>query len=167
MNAAEAGDVLLEEPDWRERYAEITALLDPMDEKKYPYELVQDDAFEQLFREYRRFHFTWGEDGRRYPLPATQASIALATLRVFPPRSRTKNIERDGKCYEPDLGDDHMWLQIDNRAWRIVAVDSKTLFLDSFGEEMQIAVDHPGWPKYVDKALEALWAAWPRESRDG
>jgi hypothetical protein len=157
MTPAEAGAVLLEEPDWQERLAEIMG--DRLDDKKYPYELVQEDAFEQLLREYRRFHFTWGDDGKRYPMPADKACIALAGLRIFPPRSIIKDVSRDGQCYEPDLGDNHMWLTINQRAWRIVAVESGTLFLDSFGEAMQIEANHPGWAKYIDKVLEALWAA--------
>jgi hypothetical protein len=157
MNAAEAGAVELEEPNWVGRFTEhFAATKDDL-----PVELREDHAFEETFKDYRRFHFTWLEDGKRKPCDSARAIIGLAKLRIFPPRSRRKLIERDGKCYEPDRGDDHMWLTIARRAWRIEEIQANTLFLDSFDEKMPFDMTGKNWPKYVDKAVEAMNAAWP------
>jgi hypothetical protein len=82
--------------------------------------------------------------------------IALAKLRIFPPRNLIKDVPRDGKCYEPDLGDDHLWLQIAGRAWRIVAIEDKMLILDSFGEDKQIDLNRARWEANTNAALAAM-----------
>jgi hypothetical protein len=157
MNAAEAGDVRLEEPDWRELFIASVARKD----ETYPIELREDDSFAEILWEYRRFHFTWLEDGKRLPMPAAQAIIGLAKLRIFPPRSRRKDIPHGGALFE-EQHDNHCWLQIQQRAWRINAIEGGVLFLDSFGEEKQIGpFTREQWSKYVDKAADALNAAYP------
>ena len=157
MTAAEAGEILLEEPDWREMFR---ASVDRKD-GGYPIELREDDSFAEILWEYRKFHFTWLPDGMRRPMPASEAGIALAELRIFPPRSRRKDIPRDGALYEIDH-DNHCWLQINQRAWRIKTIEGGIMFLDSFGDEKQIGpFTREQWEKYVDKALEALRVAYP------
>jgi hypothetical protein len=158
MTAAEAGAIELEEPNWHGRFVEhFAATRDDL-----PIELREDHAFEETFKDYRRFHFEWLPDGTRKPLDSVRAVIGLAKLRIFPPRSRRLNIERDGKCYEPDLGDDHMWLTTSaGRAWRIEAIESNTLFLDSFGDKMQIDLATYVWDKHIARSLAAMNAAWP------
>jgi hypothetical protein len=156
MNAAEARAIELEEPDWAERF-QLKVELCCLPTR----ELCEEWAFEQTIRDYRRFHFTWLEDGKRKPLDATSAVIALAKLRIFPPRSRVRNDQRTDKLYEPDIGDDHCWLQVAGRAYRIEAIESNTLFLDSFGDKLSIDLERARWKGYVDNCVEALRAAWP------
>jgi hypothetical protein len=84
------------------------------------------------------------------------AVIGLAKLGIWP----AKSITRHGS--ELDIGDAHMWLIISQRAWKIEAIESDTLFLDSFGEKMQISNMHAKkWDAYCDKAIEFLHAAYP------
>jgi hypothetical protein len=155
VSPAEAGAVELEEPDWRERFEQHCASY-----AKLPRYLAEDSAFEDVLRDYRRFHFAWVEvkgEPKRLPMAAVDAIIALAGKRIFPPRNLIKDVPRDGKCYEPDLGDDHMWLQIAGHMWRIAGVESKMLLLDNlFGEGKQIDLSKAKWEKYVEAALEAL-----------
>jgi len=159
VTPAEAGAILLEEPNWRDRFEEIVAQWRQTEPSRYPIELRLNDAFEQLLREYRRFHFTWLEDGKRMPMAATPAIIALACLRIFPPRSRMKNLARDGLHFKEQI-DDHCWLQVAGRAWRIEAIESKVIFLESFGEHMQLDVSRVKWDNYIKKAVASLDAVW-------
>lgn len=154
MSPFEAGQVELEEPNWREVFEE-ECLRWP----RLPRYLQEDSAFESVLKRWRRFHFTEVEvDGKpkRRPAGATEAIIALAQLRIFPPRSLIKDIPRDNQCYEPDLGDEHMWLQIAGRAWRIVAIEDRQLILDSFGEGKQIDLTTARWEKHTEAAVTLL-----------
>ena len=157
MSPAEAGAIELEEPDWRERFEEHARRW-----PKLPRYLAEDSAFEATLKDWRIFHATTVEvKGKpmRRPAGAVEAMIALAGMRIFPPRNLIKDVPRDGKCYEPDIGDDHCWLQIAGRAWRIVAIEDRMLILDSFGEDKQIDLNKAKWDKYLEAALAALDAA--------
>jgi hypothetical protein len=155
MSPAEAAAIDLEEPDWRERF-EDHCLRWP----RLPRYRAEDSAFEATLTDWRRFHSSEDEsEGKRRPAPAVEGIIALARLRLFPPRNLIKDIPRDGKLLEEDLGDAHMWLQIAGRAWRIVAIEDKTLILDSFGEQKQIDLSRAKWTAYTEAALAALRAA--------
>lgn len=157
MSPAEAGALEFEEPDWRERFEEHCRRW-----PKWPRYLAEDSAFESTLKDWRLFHATTVEvngEMKRRPAGAVEAMIALAGLRIFPPRNLIKDVPRDGKCYEPDVGDDHMWLQIAGRAWRIVGVESRMLLLDSFGESKQIDLNKAKWEKYTEAALAAMAAA--------
>lgn len=152
MNPFEAGQVVIEEPNWHEVFEEHKKRW-----PRLPDYLACDSAFEATLKDWRRFHATQieGSDKRR-PAGATEAIIALAQLRIFPPRSLIKDIPRDGKCYEPDLGDEHCWLQIAGRAWRIVAIEDRQLILDSFGEGKQIDLTTARWEKHTEAAVTLL-----------
>jgi hypothetical protein len=150
----EAGELELEEPNWRDRFESHCERW-----PRLPRYLQEDSAFEATLLDWRRFHWTPIEvEGKlkKRPAGATQAIVALAKLRIFPPRNLIKDVPRDGKCYEPDLGDDHLWLQIAGRAWRIVAIEDKMLILDSFGEDKQIDLNRARWKENTDAALAAM-----------
>jgi hypothetical protein len=153
----EAGLIELEEPNWRERFEEHKKRW-----PKLPDYLACDSAFEAVLSDWRRFHWTPVEvEGKlkKRPAGAVEAIIALAKLGIMPPRSLREDIPRGGGCYEPDLGDDHMWLQVAGRAWRIVTIEDKMLILDSFGEAKQINLTSARWENYIEAAtamLEAL-----------
>jgi hypothetical protein len=152
----EAGLIELEEPNWRERFEEH-CLRWP----KLPRYLAEDSAFEATLSDWRRFHWTPVEvEGKlkKRPAGAVEAIIALAKLGIMPPRSLREDIPRGGGCYEPDLGDDHCWLQVAGRAWRIVTIEDKMLILDSFGEAKQINLTSARWENYIEAATATLEA---------
>jgi hypothetical protein len=154
MTPREAGELELEEPNWRDRFEEH-CLRWP----KLPRYLAEDSAFEATLSDWRRHHFTWVEvDGKakRRAAKAIDGMIALAKLRIFPPRNLIKDAPRDGKCYEPDLGDDHCWLTISGRAWRVVTIEDRMLILDSFGEDKQIDLNRAKWEANTNAALAAM-----------
>lgn len=150
MNAAEAGAIELEEPDWNEYFS---GFVSDMDEKN-PIELRQDSAFEKTLLLYRQFHFTWLDNGKRRPMASSNAVIALAILGIMAPRSRRKDMPHDASTFEYQH-DEHCWL-VNERAWRIVAIEDKTLCLDSFGDTKQVDLAVAKWDKYVEQRLQIL-----------
>jgi hypothetical protein len=62
----------------------------------------------------------------------------------------------DGQC----------WFVSEGRAWRVLGIEDKMLFLNSFGEERQIALEPASkWTKYCElhaAALEAVRENGPR-----
>lgn len=150
MNPFEAGQVVIEEPNWREVFEE-ECLRWP----RLPRYLQEDSAFESVLKQWRRFHHIQ-VDGKRRPAGATEAIIALARLRVFPPRNLIKDVPRDGKCLAVDVGDEHMWLQIAGRAWRIIAIEDRILILDSFDEPKYIDLTTAKWEKHTEAAVALL-----------
>ena len=147
VSPAEAAAVELEEPDWRERFEAHIARW-----PKLPRYLAENEAFEQTLKEWRRFHAV---DDK--PAIAYEGMVALARLKILPPRSLIKDIERTGACFAEQF-DDHMWLTMSQRAWRIIAIESRVLFLESFGEQTQVDLSRAKWEKYCEKAAEALEA---------
>ena len=147
VSPAEARAVEFEEPDWRERFETHCARW-----PRLPRYLQEDSAFEATLRDWRRWHAT---DDR--PAPAYDGMIALTVLGVMPPRNLIRDVERTSACFEEQI-DDHMWLTMSQRAWRIVAVESRVLFLESFGEQTQVDLARAKWEKYCEKAAEVLEA---------
>ena len=156
MTPREAGEIELEEPDWRERFEEHANR-----RPKLPPYLAWDNAFEATMREWRLFHFTWIESGgkaKRRPAGATEAMIALAQLKIFPARFLHKDVPRqDASGYQAD---DHMWLSINREQWRILGVEDKMLCLERRFEDkpetMQIDLAKAKWEKYCVAASQAL-----------
>jgi hypothetical protein len=153
LTPAEAGAVIFEEPDWRERFDEHCERWALM-----PRELAEDNAFKEVLADWRRFHAAPIEGtNKRQPAPAVDAMIALANLRIFPPRSTLKDVPRDGVTgYQAD---DHMWLQIAGEQWRIVGVEDRMLCLERMdGETKQIDLRKAKWGAYTKMAAAALKA---------
>jgi hypothetical protein len=161
MTPAEAGAFEFEEPDWRERFAEHCQRW-----SRLPQELAESEAFEATLADWRRFHWTPIEvDGKkkRQPAGAVEAMVALAALRIFPPRFTIKDVPRDNATgYQAD---DHMWLSIAGEQWRITAVENRMLILERFmgddsrPETKQIDLTKAKWAKHTDAALKAMGAS--------
>jgi hypothetical protein len=154
MTPHEAGAVEYEEPDWKVRFEEHVLRW-----PKLPAYLARDSAFEATLSDWRRFHWSPVEvDGKlkKRPAGATEAIVALAKLGIMPPRSLREDIPRDGELHEPDIGDDHCWLQVAGRAWRIVGIEDRMLILDSFGEGKQIDLNRARWDNYTEAAAQML-----------
>lgn len=152
VSPAEAAAIEYEEPDWKVRFEEHCARW-----PRLPRYLQEDSAFEATMRDYRKWH---AKD--KIPAPAFDAMVALSVLGIMPPRNLIKDVKRDGVCFE-EQHDNHMWLTMSQRAWRIIAVEDKTLVLDSFGEQTQIDLSRAKWAKYIEKAAEALEALRKKE----
>ena len=90
VSPAEAAAVELEEPDWKERFEAHIARW-----PKLPRYLAENEAFEQTLKEWRRFHAV---DNK--PAIAYEGMVALARLKILPPRSLIKDIERTGACFQ-------------------------------------------------------------------
>jgi hypothetical protein len=156
LTPAEAMSVELEEPDWRKRFEEH-CLRWP----KLPRYLAEDNAFEAVLKDWRRFHFSWGEvegkPARIYP-GSPAGCIALAQLKIFPPRFTIKDVPRtDEGGYQRD---DHMWLSISGEQWRVTTIEDRMLHLEKGFEEprqaMQIDLNRARWTKYTESAVAAL-----------
>lgn len=143
MSPQEASEVMLEEPDWREVF-ENECLRWP----RLPRHLQEDNAFESVLKKWRHFHMT---------NDASAGMVALATLHIFPPRWLIKDEPRDGKCFQ-EQHDEHCWITMSQRAWRIVTIEDRIMLCDSFGEQTQIDLATAKWGKYLDKAVEAMEA---------
>lgn len=148
MSPAEASAVELEEPDWLDEF-ELECRRWPT----WPRHLAEDSAFESILKRWRRYHAV---DDK--PASAYDAMIALARLRLFPPRNLIKDVPRDGKRLE-EQHDSHMWVIMSQRAWRVIGVEDKMLLLDSFGDQTQVSLEPRKWLKHTEKAVEWL-KAW-------
>ena len=116
-----------------------------------------EHAFENLLLEWRKWHFTPLDDGRKKMAPSVDGVIALALLGVMPPRTLP---DRPPGLFE-EQHDDHCWFVSEGRAWRILGIEDKMLMLNSFGDEWQIDLTRAKWEKYCEAwsaALEALRA---------
>ena len=170
MSPAEAGAIDLEEPDWRERYADYLAgypkprVLQVHATPAQIRLLGEEFAFEQTLVDWRRFHATPTPEGKRRPAPAVDGVIALAKLRVFPPRSINQNLPLCGPLFTGEPHDDHCWLTVRQEAWAIRAIEDKTLHLwrgwEPEIETMTIDMSRAKWGPYCDKAVEFLRAAY-------
>jgi len=154
VSPAEARAVEYEEPNWKERFEDHCQRFVTL-----PRYLQENEAFEQVLKDWRRWHAT---DDK--PAGAVEAMIALAKLKIFPPRNLIGNTERTSACFQ-DQHDDHMWLTMSQRAWRIITIESQVMFLESFGEQTQVDLvwAKPRWEKWVDKAVEAM-EAWTKKA---
>jgi hypothetical protein len=159
MNPAQAGQVEYEEPDWLERFNEQCARW-----PRLPRYLQEDSAFEEVLRQWRRFHSTPVEvDGemKRRPAAAIDAIIALAKLKVMPPRSAWTDIPH-GDAAEGFQYDDHMWMSYAGEQWRITAIEDRTLHLERMWfeekqrETKQIDLNRARWDGYIAAAVAVL-----------
>jgi hypothetical protein len=179
MSPAEAGMVDYEEPDWRERFADyVRAYPRPVGQVyssvALEHNLAEEDAFERTLKDWRRFHATpviVNGEQKRQPADAVDGVIALAKLRVFPPRSINQNLPRDGALFTGVQADDHCWLTVRQEAWAIRGVEDKTLHLWRGWapnlEYLTIDLSRARWGPYCDKAVEFLRAAWPDFEKGG
>jgi hypothetical protein len=158
MTPFEAGQIEFEEPDWPERF-EDHCLRWP----NLPRYLAEDSAFEATLTDWRRFHGTpivvEGKTKTK-PAPAVDGMIALAKLRIFPPRNLIKDVPRDGVA--GFQADDHMWLSIAGEQWRITAIEDRMLLLErgfsDAPETKQIDLGRAKWDKYIEAAVSMLEA---------
>jgi hypothetical protein len=158
MNPAEAAAVEYEEPDWRARFEEQCARW-----PKLPRYLAEDAAFEAVLSRWRRFHSTPVEIGGkqlRQPAGAVEAMIALAKLKIMPPRSVWNEIPH-GDVVEGFQHDAHMWMSYAQEQWRITAIADRMLHLEKMSfddktETKQIDLERARWDKYVEAAVAVL-----------
>ena len=139
MSPAEAS-AITEEPDWVQMFAGPR--------------LDQRSAFENLLIEWRKWHFTPLDDGRKRMAPSVDGVIALAILGIMPPRT----LDRPPGLFE-DQVDDQCWFVSEGRSWRILGIEDKMLMLNSFGDEKQIDLTRAKWDSYCAHhaaVLEAL-----------
>lgn len=158
LSPADAMAVELEEPNWQIRFEEHLTRW-----PKLPSYMAEENAFEATLKDWRRFHFTWGEvEGKKakiYP-GAPAGCIALAQLRIFPPRFTFKDVPRtDESGFQAD---DHMWLSIAGEQWRITALEDRVLHLEKRFEDKpeakQIDLNRARWDKYIESATAVLEA---------
>jgi hypothetical protein len=158
LTPREAAAVEYQEPDWRELF-ELECARHP----KWPRHLQQVDAFEEVMRRWRRFHWTPVEikgEQKKMPAGATEAMVALAGVGIMPPRSEYKYLLA-GLGYQQD---DHMWLSISGEQWRIIAIEDRMLILnkmtfdDSKPEIMSIDLNRADWTKHTEAAVAILEA---------
>jgi hypothetical protein len=140
MSPAAAAESL-DEPGWAELWSRLKAA---------------NDGFETILRKWREWHWTPIEiDGapKKKMGSSVDGMIALAKLgimaRLIPENPLTNLV---------DQIDDHCWLSISGRAWRIVGIEDRTLFLNSFGEEKQIDLNKAKWEKHTEAAVAVLEA---------
>jgi hypothetical protein len=153
----EAGAVEYQEPDWHEVFKTECGR-----HPEWPRYLQEIDAFEEVMRRWRRFHWTPVEikgEQKKMPAGATQAMVALANLGIMAPRSEYKDVPRGSYQH-----DDHMWLSIAGEQWRIVAIEDRILILekmtfdDSKPETRQIDLNRADWTKHTEAAVAVLEA---------
>jgi hypothetical protein len=160
VNPSEAAAVEFEEPNWNDLF-EQECLRWP----KLPKYLQQDAAFEEVLRRWRRFHSTPVEikgEQKRMPAGAVEAMIALAKIKIMPPRSAWQDIPH-GDAVEGFQHDDMMWLSIAGEQWRIVAIEDRMMHLskmsfDGKNETKQIDLNRANWTKYLESAVAVLEA---------
>ena len=139
MSPAEAA-AITEEPDWVQVFQDRGS---------------GEMAFENLLIEWRKWHFTPLDDGRKKMAPSVDGVIALALLGIMPPRTLP---DRPPGLFEEQI-DDHCWFVSEARAWRILGIEDKMLMLNSFGDEKQIDLSRAKWENYCAHhaaVLEAL-----------
>ena len=137
MSPAETA-AILEEPDWVQRFVDSGG---------------SETAFENLLLEWRKWHFTPLDDGRKKMAPSVDGVIALALLGIMPPRT----LDRPPGLFE-EQHDDMCWFVSEGRAWRILGIEDRMLFLNSFGEEKQIDLNRANWEKHTEAAVAVLEA---------
>jgi hypothetical protein len=161
MTPREAGQVEYEEPDWREIFEEEIARW-----PRLPRYLAEDNAFPEVMRRWRRFHWTPVEvkgEQRKMPAGATEAMIALAKLKIMPPRSAWVDIPH-GDVVEGFQCDDHCWMSYAGEQWRIIGIEDRMLHLekmwfeDKQRETKQIDLNRADWTKWTEAGVAVLEA---------
>lgn len=158
MTTAEASAIEYEEPDWWALFDQECARFPNL-----PRYLQEDEAFPEVMRQWRRWHWTPVDvDGqaKKMPAGAVEAMIALAKIKIMPPRS-TRNDIPHSSVAEGYQHDDHMWLSIAGEQWRIAAVESRMLCLekmtfDGSVETRQIDLSKAKWDGYIIAATAVL-----------
>ena len=138
MSPAEAA-AITEEPDWVQVFKDRGST---------------EMAFENLLLEWRKWHWTPTDDGKKLMAPSVKGVIALALLGIMPPRTLT---ERPPGLFEPQI-DDQCWFVSEGRAWRILGIEDKMLCLNSFGDEKQIDLTRAKWDSYCEHHAAVLEA---------
>ena len=146
MSPAEAA-AITEEPDWVQLFKDRGG---------------SEFAFENLLIEWRKWHFTPLDDGRKKMAPSVDGVIALAILGIMPP----KTLYGAPGLFEEQI-DDHCWFVSEGRAWRILGIEDKMLMLNSFGDEWQIDLTRAKWEKYTAAWVQALEAMRNAKLRTG
>ncbi len=140
MSPKETSEIL-DEPDWAAQFADSGG---------------SETAFENILTAWRKWHWTpvvvEGVEKKKMA-PSVDGVIALAILGIMPP----KTLYGAPGLFEEQI-DDHMWLSISSRAWRILGIEDQMLFLNSFGEEKQIDLNRAKWEKYTEAAVAVLEA---------
>ena len=140
MSPAEAA-AITQEPDWVQVFKDRSST---------------EMAFENLLLEWRKWHWTPLDDGRKKMASSVDGVIALALLGIMPPRTLP---DRPPGLFEEQI-DGQCWFVSEGRAWRVLGIEDKMLMLNSFGEERQIGLEPASkWTKYCElhaAALEAL-----------
>lgn len=144
MTPAEAGAIIVHEPDWAEEFEREKDLTPAQGAPWYR----DRDAFERVLRAYRKYHHT-GQAPNRMPIDATTAIIALAKMGITPERFLQFVTSEQLQI------DEHCWL-INERAWRITAIEDRVIHLDSFGDLKQIDMNAVKWDKYVEARVAIL-----------
>ena len=134
MSPKEAVEII-EEPNWRDLWSALQH---------------SDDGYEVLLTKWRKWNYVV-VDGRKQLAPSVDGAIALARMGLYPKSNHPPGIF-------VEQHDDHMWLVTEGRAWRIVAIESKTMVLDSFGEPKQIDLTRVKWNRYCDGHAAVLEA---------
>ena len=112
-------------------------------------------AFENILIDWRKWHFTRLDDGRKKMAPSVDGVIALAILGVMPPRTLP---DRPPGLFEEQI-DDHCWFVSEGRAWRVLGIEDGMLMLNSFGDERQITLaPRSKWVKYCEQHAAVLEA---------
>ena len=138
MSPAEAA-AITEEPDWVQVFKDRGST---------------EMAFENLLLEWRKWHWTPTDDGKKLMASSVDGVIALALLGIMPPRTLT---ERLPGLFEAQH-DEHCWLVTEGRAWRILGIEDKMLFLDSFGDKKEINLSRAKWDSYCEHHAAVLKA---------
>ena len=128
MSPAEAS-AITEEPNWVQMFADSGG---------------SETAFENLLLDWRKWHFTPLDDGRKKMAPSVDGVIALALLGIMPPRTLP---DRPPGPFEEQV-DDMCWFISEGRAWRILGIEDNLLWLNSFGDEKQIDLTRAKWENY-------------------
>ena len=136
MSPAQAA-ALTEEPNWVQMFEDSHGF-----------------GYENVLTEWRKWHATPTDDGRKMLAPSAAGVIALAELGVMPPRTLT---DRPPGLFE-EQHDAQCWFVSQGRAWSIVGIEDKTLFLDSFGDKKEIDLSRAKWDSYCDHYAAVLEA---------
>ena len=136
MSPAEAA-AITEEPDW------VAAVQGP---RRQPSMLSRISCIE-----WRKWHFTPLDDGRKKMAPSVDGVIALAHPRHYAAQDARRPPARPLRGAD----DDHCWFVSEGRAWRILGIEDKMLLPQfSFGDERQIDLTRAKWENYC-----AAWSA--------
>jgi hypothetical protein len=178
------------EPDWAQVFDAHLAFISPRSGLAH-YALC-DEAYELTLLDWRRRHGreTWGCKRCRIAFerereacprcrgpaqavtksaPALEGVLALARLRIMPPKSLEPDPQDPDKCrgeddhalYHPQH-DAQCWLTVQGEAWAIQAIEDNMLCLwRGWAPELeyrQVDLAKVNWEKYIEHAVQLLEA---------